>query len=152
MRISIKNYLFYSSVFAIFTEAFFFNLIIDWKLLYLIILVNYFLLFRIKKIALNNIFDTELEAFRRYSAKALNPLFVENDLKILKPFSFNFIGIFGWYFSGNILKKKNIPEGQMGLFNRLVPLFKLTDVLTFKKLACRLFVLLLKKNEYCLLM
>ena len=135
MKINIKNYLLYSSVFAIFTEAFFFNLIIDWKLLYLIILVNYFLLFRIKKIALNNIFDTELEAFRRYSAKALNPLFVENDLKILKPFSFNFIGIFGWYFSGNVLKKKNIPEGQMGLFNRLVPLFKLADVLTFKKIG-----------------
>lgn len=35
----------YSSVFAIFTEAFFFNFIIDWKLLYLIISINYYLLF-----------------------------------------------------------------------------------------------------------
>ena len=53
MKISIKNYLLYSSVFAIFTEAFFFNYIIDWKLLYLIILVNYILICRIKKITFN---------------------------------------------------------------------------------------------------
>jgi hypothetical protein len=53
MKISIKKYLLYSSVFAIFTEAFFFNFIIDWKLLYLIIIVNYFLLLKIKKITLN---------------------------------------------------------------------------------------------------
>lgn len=85
--------------------------------------------------ALYNNFDVELEHFRRYTAKTLKPLFVKNDLKILKTFSFNFIGIFGWYFSGNILKKKTIPEGQMGLFNRLVPLFKLADVLTFKKIG-----------------
>ncbi|WP_348812037.1 O-antigen ligase family protein [Flavobacterium maritimum] len=53
MKISIKKYLLYSSVFAIFTEAFFFNFIIDWKLLYLIIIINYFLLIKIKKITLN---------------------------------------------------------------------------------------------------
>lgn len=49
MRISIKKYLLYSSVFAIFTEAFFFHFIIDWKLLYLIIIVNYFLIIKIQK-------------------------------------------------------------------------------------------------------
>lgn len=40
----IQQYLLYSSVFAIFTEAFFFNWIIDWKLLYLIVFVNYSIL------------------------------------------------------------------------------------------------------------
>lgn len=53
MKISIKKYLLYSSVFAIFTEEFFFKYIIDWKLLYLIILVNYILLIKIKKIKIN---------------------------------------------------------------------------------------------------
>lgn len=53
MKINIKSYLLYSSVFAIFTEAFFFNFIIDWKLLYLILLVNYVLLIKIKKLTLN---------------------------------------------------------------------------------------------------
>lgn len=63
MKISIKKYLLYSSVFAIFTEAFFFNLIIDWKLLYLIIIVNYFLLFQIKKITTNIYFAVLLLFF-----------------------------------------------------------------------------------------
>lgn len=56
MKIKVKDYLLYSSVFAIFTEAFFFNFIIDWKLLYLIILINYILLIRIKKISYNKYF------------------------------------------------------------------------------------------------
>lgn len=56
MKINIKNYLLYSSVFAIFTESFFFNFIIDWKLLYLIIFVNYALLFKIKKVVLPKYF------------------------------------------------------------------------------------------------
>lgn len=57
MKFSIKNYLLYSSVFAIFTEAFFVNFIIDWKLLYVIILVNYYFLIKIQKnLFFNNVF------------------------------------------------------------------------------------------------
>lgn len=56
MKISLKKYLLYSSVFAIFSEAFFFHFIIDWKLLYLIIIVNYSLLVKIHKIRINNYF------------------------------------------------------------------------------------------------
>lgn len=53
MKISIKKYLLYSSVFAIFTESIFVNIIIDWKLLYLIVITNYFLLLQIKKLKFN---------------------------------------------------------------------------------------------------
>ena len=56
MKISIKQYLIYSSVFAIFTEAFFFNYIIDWKLQYLILFINYFLLLKISKLTLEKKF------------------------------------------------------------------------------------------------
>jgi hypothetical protein len=44
LKVNLKRYLLYSSVFAIFTEAFFFNFIIDWKLFYLIILTNFILI------------------------------------------------------------------------------------------------------------
>jgi len=51
------KYLLYSSVFAIFSEAFFFNFIIDWKLLYLILGINLpILLLKLKKIKVNNTF------------------------------------------------------------------------------------------------
>lgn len=56
MKISVKKYLLYSSIFAIFTELFFFNFIIDWKLFYLIVITNYILLFSIKKISVNKNF------------------------------------------------------------------------------------------------
>lgn len=82
-----------------------------------------------------NNFDVELEHFRRYTQKSLRTIIQKNSLAIKKEFSFNFIGIFGWYFSGNILKKKSIPEGQMGFFNLLVPIFKLADFLTFRKIG-----------------
>jgi len=85
--------------------------------------------------ALFNNFDVELEHYRRYTHKSLNHIIEANKLKILKTFSFNFIGILGWFVSGSILKKKTIPEGQMGLFNKLVPIFKLADLLTLKKVG-----------------
>lgn len=82
-----------------------------------------------------NNFDKELEHFRRYSDDSLKDIIKANQLKILKTFSFNGMGILGWFFSGNILKKKTIPEGQMGLFNLLVPIFKWVDKMTFRKIG-----------------
>ena len=45
------------------------------------------------------------------------------------------MGIFGWYFSGNILKKKTIPRDQMNLYNKLVPLFRVFDVLVLRTMG-----------------
>jgi hypothetical protein len=56
MKINVKQYLLVTSVFAIFTEGLFFNFIIDWKLIYLIILSNYVILIKYYKLKLNNYF------------------------------------------------------------------------------------------------
>ena len=80
-------------------------------------------------------FDVELEHYRRYTQKSLIRIIKANDLYIHKTFYFNFIGILGWFFTGKILKKKTIPEGQMGLFNKLVSVFKLADFVTFRKIG-----------------
>lgn len=53
MKINLKKYLLYSSVFAVFSEALFIRFIIDLKLFYLIVLVNYFILFKINAVSLN---------------------------------------------------------------------------------------------------
>ncbi len=53
MKISLKKYLLYSSVFAIFTEAFMVRSFIDLKLLYLILIVNFSILINLKQIRLN---------------------------------------------------------------------------------------------------
>ena len=53
MKINLNKYLIHSSVFAIFTEAFKYRLIIDLKLFYLILLINFILLLKYKKVTLN---------------------------------------------------------------------------------------------------
>lgn len=80
---------------------------------------------------LYNIFDKELGHYRRYTKLSLSKIFLKNELKIIHKQYFNFIGIFGWYVTGNILKKEAIPEGQMKLYNTLVPIFKIFDKLIF---------------------
>lgn len=80
-------------------------------------------------------FDVELEHFRRYTKKSLQLILEKNQLQIVKTFCFNLIGILGWFWTGKIMKKKIIPAGQMNLFNLLVPVFKLADIVTFKKIG-----------------
>lgn len=56
MRLKLTNYLLYSSIFAIFTEAFFFKFIIDWKLLYVIIFTNYIIVLWTNRLKYNQYF------------------------------------------------------------------------------------------------
>lgn len=78
---------------------------------------------------LYNSFDEALEHYRRYTKKTLNKTFVASNLEIQKSSYFNAAGIAGWILSGAIMKKKTIPAGQMKLYNRLVPIFKVIDKL-----------------------
>lgn len=96
---------------------------------------------------LYNEFDKSLEHYRRYNKTSLNNLMQENDLKIVKSFYFNCVGILGWFISGNLLKNKTIPKEQMGLYNTLVPLIKTIDHMVFKKAGLSV-VTISTKNEY----
>ncbi len=79
--------------------------------------------------SLYNQFDLSLEHYRRYTKKSLKALFNKSDFDIVHGQYFNFMGIFGWYVSGKLMKNDSIPEGQMGLYNTLVPVFRLLDKL-----------------------
>jgi len=94
---------------------------------------------------LYNGFDKELEHYRRYNRQTLSQLFESNQLEIKHSQYFNFVGIFGWYFSGNILKKKIIPKGQMTLYNKLVPIFKIIDKIVFNRMGLSIIVEGIKK-------
>lgn len=85
--------------------------------------------------ALYNKFDENLFHFRRYTRKTMSAVFRKNNFSILRSFHFNFIGIFGWFVTGSILKKDIIPSGQMDLYNKLVPIFRLIDKATFNQMG-----------------
>lgn len=77
--------------------------------------------------ALYNRFDEELAHFRRYRMDTLDAVLQKSGLTVVHHQYFNFPGIFGWWLSGRILRKKTIPKGQMKLYDQLVPLFRIVD-------------------------
>jgi SAM-dependent methyltransferase len=90
--------------------------------------------------ALFNEFDRALEHYRRYTEGSLKTVFEKNNLQIVHSQYFNFAAIAGWWFSGNILKKKTIPTGQMRIYNALVPIFKIIDKIVFNKVGISVIV------------
>jgi len=80
---------------------------------------------------LYNTFDRELGHFRRYTKSSLSQVFSKTEFQVIHRQYFNFTGIFGWYFSGAILKKKVIPGGQMRIYNMLLPVIRILDKAVF---------------------
>lgn len=77
-----------------------------------------------------NQFDEQLDHKRRYTRASLKQLIESNGFKVQHSQYFNFIGMLGWVFSGSILRKSQIPEGQMKFYDLMVPLWKVIDFFT----------------------
>jgi 2-polyprenyl-3-methyl-5-hydroxy-6-metoxy-1,4-benzoquinol methylase len=86
-------------------------------------------------------FDKELGHFRRYNRKSLLMLVKSNGLSVLDTFNFNATGVFGWLLFGKLLKHKQIKQGQMKLYNKLVFIFKLIDKLMFRRFGLSLIII-----------
>jgi 2-polyprenyl-3-methyl-5-hydroxy-6-metoxy-1,4-benzoquinol methylase len=80
---------------------------------------------------LYNGLDEALGHFRRYNAKSLKALLQSQGMEIIASRYFNFVAMAGWWFSGSVLKRRVVPSGQLKIYNRLVPVFKLVDRITF---------------------
>ena len=90
---------------------------------------------------LYNQFDSNLGHFRRYTSHSLQNLIISNGFEVVHSQYFNLAGILGWFISGKILRKQTIPEGQMVLYNRLVPFFKIADKLILNKAGLSVIVI-----------
>lgn len=77
--------------------------------------------------SLYNQFDVQLGHERRYTEKSLQSVLQDNGFEVIHSSYFNAIGILGWYFTGRILEKKEIPSGQMKFYDTLVPVWKIVD-------------------------
>lgn len=80
--------------------------------------------------SLFNRFDVALGHYRRYDLTSLSSVFKDAGFRVIHKQYFNLAGIPGWFLNGKILGKDVIPAGQMRLFDRFVPIFKLIDKLT----------------------
>lgn len=82
---------------------------------------------------LYNSFDLHLGHFRRYTKKTLSEAITQSGLVLYKSFYFNFAGIAGWFLSSRITPKKVIPQTHIKIYNFLVPIFKLMDLIVLRK-------------------
>lgn len=60
--------------------------------------------------------------FRRYESDELSEKIRSAGFKVIHESQFNLFGIIGWFLNGTILRRKDLPAGQMGLFNKIAPL------------------------------
>ena len=94
---------------------------------------------------LYNEFDRSLEHYRRYTEGSLCRIFKENNLQVVHSQYFNFAAIGGWWLSGSVLRNKTIPNGQMKIYNALVPIFKIVDKIVSHRVGISVIVEGIKK-------
>ncbi|MEL6134202.1 MAG: class I SAM-dependent methyltransferase, partial [Bacteroidota bacterium] len=76
-----------------------------------------------------NTFDQHLGHFRRYTRQSLCHLIQSAGFRVIHSQYFNLLGILGWMVSGTLLRRKQIPTGQMKGFDRVVPFLRKIDPL-----------------------
>jgi SAM-dependent methyltransferase len=69
-----------------------------------------------------NPLDSNDGHFRRYAEGELKEKLAQTGFSVVHASQFNLFGIFGWFLNGTILRRKDLPTGQMGLFNKVAPL------------------------------
>jgi 2-polyprenyl-3-methyl-5-hydroxy-6-metoxy-1,4-benzoquinol methylase len=82
-----------------------------------------------------NRFDRGLEHYRRYNKTKLSQLIYQNNFEITIRRYMNFVGIIGWFVSGSILRYNIVPDRQIKLYNKLVPVFKVIDKIIFNSIG-----------------
>jgi len=72
--------------------------------------------------------DQEDNHYRRYSKKELSEKLKDAGFMVLSVSYMNLLGIFGWFFNGRILKRRIIPQRQLSLFDRIVPVMRMVEL------------------------
>ena len=74
--------------------------------------------------ALYSSLDKELGHYRRYREGDLRALLERVGFRVERRFYLNLFGVFGWWLNGRVLKRRLLPRGQLGVYERLAPLFR----------------------------
>jgi SAM-dependent methyltransferase len=93
---------------------------------------------------LYNGMDRALDHYRRYTRNSIKQL-LSSGFDVLSARYFNLAGIFGWFVSGTIFKKKYPTASPLRLYNKLVPLFRLVDKITFHQVGLSVIAVAQKK-------
>lgn len=89
---------------------------------------------------LYNGLDKSLGHYKRYHSRDIRKL-LPNKTRISRLFYFNVMGIVAWILGGAIFNHKVVPEEDMTLYNRFVPLWKIIDKIFGRWLGLSLIVI-----------
>lgn len=89
--------------------------------------------------------DENAAHYRRYDRDELVRKVENTGFTVEKTFFSNFIGIFGWFLNGRILKRKSFPIMQPILFDKLVPTLAKLEKLFRPSLGMNLILIARKK-------
>jgi SAM-dependent methyltransferase len=67
--------------------------------------------------------DSSIGHFRRYTKRDMAQKMEAAGLVVEKQFYLNVLGVLGWFVNGRVLKQTVPPNGQLKLFNKVVPVF-----------------------------
>ena len=74
--------------------------------------------------------DAGLRHYRRYTRADLTEKLSAAGLRVACWRYFGLLGMLGWFVNGRILRRPILPEGQLRLYDRLVPLFRWVERLS----------------------
>lgn len=72
---------------------------------------------------------------RRYRKSEIKSMLEDSGYEVVSVRDFNKFGVFGWFLNGKILGRAHLSSFQMGLFNVLMPLAKIIEVLPLPALS-----------------
>lgn len=84
---------------------------------------------------LHNRLDAQLGHFRRYRRSTLEAAFSSAGLEVMSTQYFNAAATLGWFLTGALMGKKEIPRAEAGLFEALVPLWRRVDRLVGQRVG-----------------
>ncbi len=79
--------------------------------------------------------DEALHHYRRYNPRELRSLLRELDFEVERVFFLNLFGMFGWWLNAKVLKRTLLPEDQLALYEKLVPVFRAVETATGYRLG-----------------
>ena len=82
--------------------------------------------------ALYGTLDRALGHHRRYARGELESKFERTGFRVAHVEYFNLAGVPGWFLAGRVLRREMIPASSLGLYDALVPLFKLERFLPWR--------------------
>ncbi|MEX1053813.1 MAG: class I SAM-dependent methyltransferase [Nitrosopumilaceae archaeon] len=84
---------------------------------------------------LYNVIDKSIDHWRRYTKKELETKIKNTKFSVEKMFSFNMLGVVGWYVNGTLCKKVIINKKASKVFDRLVPAMKIVEKILQRKIG-----------------